>query len=140
VRTERLRFDEEAHDLLQVARHEAASLGHEYVGVEHLLLAIAIVDPDALASRGIQASPEALRSEVERLLTAGPNSSAQIKEDWLALSPLLADVFSQAREAAENDGDDVGASQHFLVAILNHPDTIAARVLEATPTRESSSE
>jgi ATP-dependent Clp protease ATP-binding subunit ClpC len=69
---ERLRFTGGAKQVLEVALREALSLGHNYIGVEHLLIALARDERGAggqiLREHGLE--PDALREQIERGLAA----------------------------------------------------------------------
>jgi ATP-dependent Clp protease ATP-binding subunit ClpA len=68
------RFTQEARDALTRAREEAASLGHDFVGTEHLLLGVAAGDDGILASLG--ADHPALRRAVAEMYPVGPDADA----------------------------------------------------------------
>src|SRR5262249_37531926 len=59
-------------ELLRLARVEARRLGHDYVGTEHLLLALAIHDTGVLAKvlEKLGLGREALRKEIENRINA----------------------------------------------------------------------
>ena len=55
-----------------MTRREARSMGHNYVGTEHLAIALASLEPDALSRKLLAAqdvTADAIRAEVVRLLS-----------------------------------------------------------------------
>jgi ATP-dependent Clp protease ATP-binding subunit ClpA len=63
------RFTNEARRVLVDAQHHARRLGHNYVGCEHLLLAVACSDSDAgTVLRSLGASPQAVEGSARRRL------------------------------------------------------------------------
>jgi len=68
-------FSQETHRILQSAGTEADRLGHDYIGAEHLLLAILCAQDNAaaqiLSSNGIDA--DLVRQEIARLAKGDKN-------------------------------------------------------------------
>ncbi|HWA16874.1 MAG TPA: calcium/proton exchanger [Gemmatimonadales bacterium] len=102
-------------DHLAAARAEAIRLQHDYVGTEHLLLALLQRDDPSLATilTAFDATPAALRERLEKRSPQGRGSP----EDPEAIS-----IRSGARRALENakaaaGGEEPGAS-HLLGALL----------------------
>ncbi len=65
-------FTPDGQELLSLARGEARRLGHDYVGTEHLLLALTIHDTGVLAKllEQVGLGREALREEIENRIIA----------------------------------------------------------------------
>jgi ATP-dependent Clp protease ATP-binding subunit ClpA len=68
------RFTHAAREVVVVAQEEAAAIGHDHVGTEHLLLGVAAVDGGVLASLGVD--PARLRSVVAGLWPDGLDADA----------------------------------------------------------------
>lgn len=64
------RFTDRSRKVLQLARQEAASMGHNYVGTEHILLALLAEGSGVAAAvlRNAGLTTAALRAEVLRIL------------------------------------------------------------------------
>ena len=132
-KTNRIPFSEQAMQVLHLARQEADNLGHEYVGVEHLLLAITNPGSRTTATRmldDVNADAETVRSEISRLFPAGPNPRSKRKSRWLAQSQRMNAALSQAQREALHLSHDFVGPEHLLLGILHQTDTIAAKVLE----------
>lgn len=77
-----LRFDAHAASVLELAVGEAASMGHNYLGGEHLLLGLA-AEPDGVAGqvlRGLGADPRLVRRAVTAALAGYVHLRAQTQE------------------------------------------------------------
>ncbi len=119
-------FTPKLRELLGKAPAIAGSLGHRYIGSEHLLLAL--TEGDCLASRFLESHgvhSEKLREAIADFSGTGTPTS---------LSP--ADMTPRARqmiEAAAKEGADGTAvgSDRLLSAILSEKDATAARLLSA---------
>ena len=73
------RFTPSARDCLARAQEEAHALGHNYLGTEHILIALATEQPGpgGLALRSLGVSPDELRDDVRRIIgTGGIDSDA----------------------------------------------------------------
>jgi hypothetical protein len=91
-------FLPEAKKTLECALREALSLGHDYIGTEHLLLGL-VREPDGLAARllarklGNDAS-EAIRGEVMRMLVGRSGSASppvrDLDRSWFDFTPAEA--------------------------------------------------
>jgi len=122
------RFTERAKKVLFMAREEARRLQHDYVGTEHILLAI------IREGQGVAATV---------LVNLGLNLDL-VKRRVEEMSPLaggtlaLGDMpFNQAAKSAMEYGVDEARSlqhsyvgtEHLLLGLLDEPDGVASRVL-----------
>src|SRR3954466_1413120 len=67
-------FTERVRKVLAMAREEAARLHHEYVGTEHLLLAL-IREGEGVGATVLEsfdADPDAIQSRIEEIVKKGP--------------------------------------------------------------------
>ena len=126
--------------LMERARTEAIQLGHNYIGTEHVLLAVSDANPQLLAAYGVSGSDvrAGVLAEITRLVdergSAKPfvdnvRQSAQAQFGVTATptyvmgspTPRLAKILDAA--ASENDND-------VLAAILDEDSNLAVIVLE----------
>jgi ATP-dependent Clp protease ATP-binding subunit ClpA len=124
-----MRLSQDLEISLAVAAGEAARLGHEYTGMEHLLHALTLDDDAARVLRHAGADPERLRErlaayladELERVPGAGfePRLS-------LALQRTLARAGAHAESAGRREitGGD------FLAAMFFEPESYAVQLLD----------
>ena len=122
------KFTRRSEDAIEKARRAAGSLGHSFVGTEHLLLGI-LREEDGIGSRVLQRRglrEEALSTEIARSLGEGlPGVPCQ----GLSIRAQLA-VEGAAREA-EALGQCVIGTEHLLLGILRQPECGACRALRA---------
>ena len=121
-------FTDAARRLLAAAGAEAERIGHEYVGTEHVVLALA-QSPDAapLLTR-LRVDREAVRSSLAAIVGAGP-----------AAGPLGADrpytsrarqAFGLAAECAAGCGHAEVGLAHLVVGLLRERMNLGAQVLQ----------
>jgi len=123
-------FTEEVRQVLSRARTEAAQLGHEYVGSEHLLLGL-IADSEGagvavLSNLGLQTHD--LRRAIEDIVTKG-KAAAVSGDPSLPYTSRSKKVLELSMTAARNLGDDYVGAEHLLLGLINEGRGIAAQVL-----------
>jgi ATP-dependent Clp protease ATP-binding subunit ClpC len=121
------RFTERARQVVVLAQDEARSMGHGYIGTEHLLLGLFReregLAAAALASLGI--TLEDARDQVSRVVGQGPGaSSGQIPFTPRAKKALELSL----QEARALDQSFIG-TEHLLLALCRVNDGVAARIL-----------
>src|SRR5205814_5324784 len=123
------RFTPRARRAVVLATEEARSRGHESISPEHLLMGI-LRDGEGMAVKvleRLQAPPETLRAEVERLLSEAPGSSTPSEPPF---SPELRAVFQAALEARLQPNHVIG-TENLLLGLLACEGSEANRVLHA---------
>jgi ATP-dependent Clp protease ATP-binding subunit ClpC len=106
------------------ARPERA-LEHDYVGAEHLLLALTRGDSTASVAARTLAAISITRDGVLSLLTPGDGGAG----NWhLPFTPQAKDVLDAAWHDA---GNDQISAEHFLLALAGRSDAAACQVLHA---------
>ena len=119
------KFTERAQRALIAAQREAAQLGRDYVGTEHLLLGV-LTDPGAAGTvlKGI--TLDAVRAQIVEMLGSGDNSQA-VKT--LVYTPRTKKVLElSVREARELKQNYVG-TEHILLALMREREGVAAQLL-----------
>ena len=122
------RFTQRAKGALTKAQEYAESMGHSYVGTEHLLLGIA-AEGDGLGARvlGENGLDESLIAElVEKYVGRGaPGTPAQ------GLTPRAKRVIELAMADAARLGHNYVGTEHLLMGLLREPDSAGARIISA---------
>ncbi len=122
------RFDDESRNLMVRANEQARKLHHEYIGTEHMLLALTAMATSAgyhvLRVMGIP--QEIIATEVMRLLQEGPPMRLQGK---LPLTPRAKKVIEYTMEEARSLRHDYVGTQHVLLGLLREPEGVAGQVL-----------
>lgn len=109
-------FTPRANAVLEQALRESLSLGHDWIGSEHILLALA-KERDGVAARILErheASDERVRDETLRLMAAG-DATRPPAEPGAPAAP------EPAREAAPRFAGpfDPGAQAHLLLGLIS---------------------
>jgi ATP-dependent Clp protease ATP-binding subunit ClpC len=122
-------FTDRSRRALQGAGDEAAALHHDYIGPEHILLAL-LRDPDSAAVAVLTAldcNLDGIRTQVHDIVKPGTGAAPAG-----ALRPFTSRV-KQALEftmrAARDDNSSAVGTQHVLVGLLREEKSVAAQVL-----------
>ena len=119
------KFTERAQRALLAAQREAAQLGRDYVGTEHLLLGV-LTDPGAAAAVLQGFTLDAVRAQIVEMLGPGKNTDG-VKT--LVYTPRTKKVLElSVREARELKKNYVG-TEHILLALMREREGVAAQLL-----------
>ncbi len=121
------RFTERARRVVFFAQEEAARLGENYVGTEHLLLGL-IRENDSVAARILDHLGVPLgriRSDIERQVTRGHGNLGQDMQ----LTPRAKRMIDLAYEEARQLNNNYVGTEHLLLGLIREGDGLAARVL-----------
>src|SRR3989440_3799257 len=121
------RFAERARRVVFFAQEEAARLGENYVGTEHLLLGL-VRESDSVAARILDRLGVPLgriRAEIERQVTRGHGNLGQDMQ----LTPRAKRVIDLAYEEARQLNNNYIGTEHLLLGLIREGDGLAARVL-----------
>ncbi|MGI6705922.1 MAG: ATP-dependent Clp protease ATP-binding subunit [Clostridia bacterium] len=121
------RFTEGAQRALVYAQEEARSLGHNYVGTEHLLLGLLRVEEGAAAKvlKGLGVDTERVRAKVVELVGKG---NFNFKEGF-GYTPRTKRVMELSFYEARNLGHNYVGTEHLLLALIREGEGVAARIL-----------
>jgi Clp amino terminal domain, pathogenicity island component len=134
-------FTPRAKKVLELSLNEALSLGHNYIGTEHILLGLVRVN-DGVAARVLldfAADADMIRDEMIRMLS-GPEARERteitpigahrgrqlIDQDWLdGLAAILNDLAAEIRRELKREPD----TGDLLLALACAPDTRSGQAL-----------
>ena len=122
------RFTERARRAMTLAQEEARRLRHNYVGTEHLLLGLMLVE-DGVAARvlaRLEVDAGVLRQAVERRI--GPGHEEDSGE--LRLTPRLKRALERAWEEAKRLHHHYVGTEHQLLGLLREGEGMAVKLLE----------
>ncbi len=116
-------------EMIKISNRIAREYDQEYVGTEHLLLAIRIqgtgLGSAILAKRGI--TPEKLRAEIDRLI------KKRLEETWvfgrLPGTPHFKNVMARAIEQCQQLKVDTVRAEHILLGLLKERGSVACTAL-----------
>jgi hypothetical protein len=125
-----MRFTERSRRLMVLAQEEARALRHNYVGTEHLLLAMTVLGEGAAgrALDRIGVGPEAVR---ERIVAEVGEGESDPPPGALPFTPRAKRVVETALRESLRLGHTHIGTEHLLLAIATVPESVAARVLAA---------
>ena len=123
-----MELTEQAQAALADAKRLAKRLGDNYIGTEHLLVAL-VRQEDSLAAKvlqGLGVSEKNLIDLIEELIS--PEGGIAVAE-WDGNTPKLDQMLAQAeQEAIACCMDEIG-KEHLLLAMVRMQDTAGARIL-----------
>ena len=127
------RFTERARKVLSLSHEEAASLDHDYIGTEHLLLGL-IREGEGVAARVLREMairlPQARESVV---FIVGRGERAPGGE--IGLTPRARRVIELAFDEARRQSHHYIGTEHLLLGLVREGEGIAAGVLESSGIR-----
>jgi ATP-dependent Clp protease ATP-binding subunit ClpC len=121
------RFTERARNAVVLAQDEARRLKHNYIGTEHLLLAL-LRDGDSVAGRvltGLDVDLDGTRSEVARIVGEGD----VVRSGEIPFTPRAKKVLELALREALSLGHNYIGTEHVLLALARSDEGVAAQVL-----------
>ena len=125
-----------AEAVLNAALQTAGSLGHTYIGSEHLLIALCEVE-DAIAykileARGVRS--DMLRTHVGEVTGIGAPTTLSPAD----MTPRVRKIIEGAAVEAMKNGQNRIGSEHLLLALLQEQTSVAVHYLETLqiPTEE----
>jgi len=131
------RFTDQARRIVVLAQEEAGMLNHDYIGTEHLLLALIREGTGtaarALASVGI--TEEAARQQVEEITGRGQQD---VRRGHIPFTPRAKKALELSLREAIALGSNFIGTEHILLALIREGDNPATRALsgmEVDPNR-----
>ena len=124
-----LRFNEQGKQVIALARVEADRLHHEYIGTEHI--ALALIGPadegTAATFNKLDIDRDGVRATIASIVRVG---NAPLKPDAsLPYTSRTQDVFAHAYRCAEDLGQSTVGPEHLLVGVLREGKGIGAQAL-----------
>lgn len=122
------RFNGHAQHVLSLAREEALSFNHQFIGTEHLLAGL-LREQDGLAALALEKLGVALdpvRAAIEKKIGRGDQPS-QEEIDYV---PRARKVLSLALDEAERQGSAYVRTEHILLGIVRDGGGIGADILD----------
>ena len=121
------RFTDRARRVVVLAQEEARMLNHDYVGTEHILLALIHegegVAAKALESLGIRL--EAVREQVKQIVGQGQ----QAPSGHIAFTPRTKKVLELSLREAKHLGHSYIGTEHILLGMIREGRGVGAQVL-----------
>lgn len=121
-------YTEQAMTVMRLANEEARRFDHEYIGTEHLLLALMKVEVGVayVALRQLGVDLQRLRQQVERIIQPGPRPTNM---DKLPQTPRTKKVIEYAIDEARTLKSTSVGTEHLLLGLIREEEGVAAQVL-----------
>jgi ATP-dependent Clp protease ATP-binding subunit ClpA len=122
------RFSDRGRKVMQLANQEAQRFNHEYIGTEHILLALIKEGAGVAANvlNNLDIDLRKVRLEVEKIVQSGPD---MVKMGRLPQTPRAKKVVEYAIEEARNLNHNYVGTEHLLLGLLREQEGIGAQVL-----------
>jgi ATP-dependent Clp protease ATP-binding subunit ClpC len=126
------RFSPKVKEVISYSREEALRMGHDYIGTEHLLLAL-LQDRDSLAVKvleSLEVNTNMLRQALEESIQTN-NAKIQLSYSVgnLPLTRKAEKVLKVTFLEAKMMKNDLVGTEHIVLSILKDKDNLAAKVL-----------
>ncbi|UCD19290.1 MAG: ATP-dependent Clp protease ATP-binding subunit [candidate division WOR-3 bacterium] len=122
------RFTERVRKILHLAHDEALRFKNNFIGTEHLLLALIKegegVGAMVLINLGIELNE--LRKNIENSIQTGPGGKIDVP-----FSNEARVCLNYAMEEAKNFGHSYVGTEHLLLGVIRTPESLGAQVLES---------
>ncbi|MCL6590881.1 MAG: ATP-dependent Clp protease ATP-binding subunit [Firmicutes bacterium] len=122
------KFTERARKVVYLAQQEAARLGHNIVGTEHLLLGL-VAEGEGVAAKALEALGlhlDKVRMEVEKIIGAGnTNPFGEIP-----FTPRAKRILELAIDESRQMGHNYIGTEHILLGLIREGEGVAAQVLK----------
>lgn len=116
-------FTTAARQVMRLAHQEAHTLGRDYVGTEHLVLALVANDGGPLGALGVRRA--AVLASITRLTGPPALPGAGVPP----MTPVLRRVLDAAAADARRLGDSAVRPEHMVIAVADERTCMGARVL-----------
>ena len=121
------RFSDRARRVMDLAQEEARLSSHDYVGTEHILLAL-IDEGEGVAARALESlgiNEDAVRHEVEEIAGRGQ----QAPPEQIPFTPRARKALELALREAIQLGHIYVGTEHILLGLIRQGDGVATQVL-----------
>ncbi len=117
----------EARRTIFVARDEADKLGSPFIETEHILLGIAVADPDLLTD--LLSLKDPATSIRDQIVARSPHFEGVSRTRDLPLSNEAKRVLADAAEEAQRLGNKQIGTRHLLLGVLRETESLGAHIL-----------
>jgi ATP-dependent Clp protease ATP-binding subunit ClpA len=122
------RFTDQARRVVVQAQEEARTLGHNYIGTEHILLGLLgeHEGPAAQVLSSLEISLDAAREQVVEIAGAGAGQPS----GHVPFTPRTKKVLELSLREAQRLGDDYIGAEHILLGLVREGEGVGAQILE----------
>ena len=121
------KFTMSSEKVLQIAKEIATSLGHNYIGTEHILYGLA-KENNGVAGKVLKhqnITADNVLEKIEDLI--GSNSGKKVTV--LGFTPRTKRVIENSYTEAKKAGSDYIGTEHLIIGMMREADSIAMRII-----------
>jgi ATP-dependent Clp protease ATP-binding subunit ClpC len=125
------KFSPQVKQIITKSREEAVRLGHDYIGIEHLLLGL-LYEKDSMAMRvlkSLSVDAMALRDSIEEKMPRHSTAHSNINMGSIPLNSQAEKVLKITLLEAKSMKQDEIDTEHLLLSILKNNDNLASQIL-----------
>lgn len=122
------RFTERARQVVVLAQEEARTLGHDWLGTEHILLGL-VREREGLASRVLASLGVTLEQVRAHVVRAVGSREGEHRAGQIPFTPEAKKVLERALREALSLGHNYIGTEHLLLALTREREGLAARIL-----------
>lgn len=120
------KFTQKAQDVFTRAQEAAVKLGNKYVGTEHILLGLTLVQ-DSVAAKALEGQNITYHQVMEKIASMNRGVNAfYIPADF---TPRAKRVVEFSVQEAFRMGTGYVGTEHILIALIRESDTIAVKIM-----------
>ena len=120
------KYTQKAKEVLKRAKEAAGTLGNEYVGTEHILLGLTLVQ-ESVAAKALESQSVTYHQVMDRI--SGMQGNKQKFYAPIDLTPRAKRVVDLSVQEALRMGTNYVGTEHILIALLREADTIAVKIM-----------
>ena len=121
------KFTNRARDVVEIANNLAISLGHNYVGTEHLLYGLAKEDicmaSKALGKQGVNSKK--ILEKITELIGEGEKNISSV----IGLTPRTKKIIENAFKEAKKQNSEYIGTEHLLIGMIKETDCVAMKIM-----------
>ena len=121
------KFTNRAREVIEIANDLAITLGHNYVGTEHLLYGLA-KEEGGLANKALEkqgVSSKKVLDKIIELIGEGDRNIISV----IGLTPRTKRIIENAFKEAKSQNSEYIGTEHLLVGIIKEPDSVAMKIM-----------
>lgn len=122
------RFTERARQVVILAKEEARTLNHNYIGSEHILLGL-LREEEGLAARVLEAMGLQVEKVRDRVIERVGMPDSSRSESQLPFTPRARKILELALREALSLGHNYIGTEHVLLGLSREGDGIAMKIL-----------
>ncbi|NJL74647.1 MAG: ATP-dependent Clp protease ATP-binding subunit [Saprospiraceae bacterium] len=126
------RFSPKVKQVIKRSRDVATRLGHNYIGIEHLLLGI-MDEKDSLAVKvlnSLSVDIEDLKNTLEESIESKSTANSDLSHDNIPFNKQAEKILKVTILEAKMLKSEEVAPEHLMLSILKHKDNMASRILK----------